>query len=166
MQFVSRSRFRVSGFGLIAFVLTAAVLWISCTDTPSTSSLNQQTDNRESIGNTGYSIQLLPGYTIEPDTVFDAWYFKPTTPDPNESEAGFYVGPHPDTAAPPIAFTKSEIHDVFLGDSVTWIEYKTEKYTQRETFIDLAPDKKIHTWCYSRDPSGIEPLFTMIKSIK
>lgn len=120
---------------------------------------------RSSIGNTGYTIQLLPGYTIEKDPGFEAYYFKPVEATLSESEAGFYLGPKPDTAAPMIEYSKRTFTDAFLQDTAIWTEYTTSKYIQREVFIDLGTDQKIHCWCYSRDASEIDKLWAMVKTI-
>lgn len=121
---------------------------------------------RVEIGNTGYSIKLIDGYYIEPDTLFDAYYFKPVISGDGESEAGFYLGPRPDTGAPLIEYTRKTARDTFMNDSVTWIEYTTANYTQREVFIDKSADKKIHIWCYSRNAADVERLYQMVRSIR
>jgi hypothetical protein len=53
-----------------------------------------------------------------------------------------------------------------MGNAVTWTEYTTVKYTQREVFIDQGPETKIHCWCYSHDPAVLEKLWEMVKTIK
>lgn len=160
-QFAVRSsRFEV----LLAMII---LLCASC-DPPAPANTNTtpKTDSRTAIGVTGYTIDLLPGYLIEPDTIFKAYYFKPSQSNPNESEAGMYIGPKPDTASPMIEFVKRQYRDVFMGDSVTWTEYATAKYIQREAFVEKTPMEKIHVWCYSRDGSDLARLYDMVKTIR
>lgn len=120
------------------------------------------------IGTTGHTIQLIEGYKIENQVggSFDVYYFKPIDTAMGESEAGIYFGPRPDTAAPSIEYTKKLFLGTFMGNTVHWTEYSTVKYTQREVFVDLGPESKIHCWCYSHDPSVLEKLHEMIKTIR
>jgi hypothetical protein len=54
---------------------------------------------------------------------------------------------------------------IFLGQAVTWVEYTTDAYTQRETFLQTGTEMRIHCWCYSDNPKDLEMLFEMVKSI-
>ena len=121
---------------------------------------------RISIGNTGYSIVLPEGYYMERDTNFGTYYFKPVTPNENESEAGLYIGSNPDTSAPLQEYTRTTYKDVFLGDTATWTQYVTAKFTQREVFLEKSPEHKIHVFLYTRNPDDLEKLEEMIRSIQ
>jgi len=152
-------------------ILTSLVLACSC-GSPTT--INEpvttpQTQGETTpIGTTGHSIVLLDGYKIENQAggSFDVYYFKPIDTAMGESEAGIYFGPRPDTAAPAIEYSKKTYPGTFMGNAVTWTEYTTVKYTQREVFVDRGTEAKIHCWCYSHDPVVLEKLWGMVKTIK
>lgn len=120
------------------------------------------------IGNTGLTIDLIEGYAIDSqiDSAFRVYYFKPTSPDAGEDEAGIYFGANPDTSAPSIDYSKRIYAGEFMGNAVQWTEYITEKYTQREVFVDRGLNDKIHCWCYSDDPAVLERLYGMVRTIK
>ena len=103
---------------------------------------------------------------MEHDTVFGTYYFKPTVPNENESEAGFYLGPNPDTSSPIQEHTKRTYTDWFLGDTATWTEYVTAKFTQREVFLEKSPEQKMHVFFYTRNPDDLRKLEEMIKTIQ
>jgi hypothetical protein len=158
---------------ILPVIVAGVVLGCSCSS-PTTPNSEPVTatpkvqGGETAIGTTGYSIVLLDGYKIENQVggSFDVYYFKPIDTTLGESEAGIYFGPRPDTAAPSIDYTKKLFPGTFMGNAVTWTEYTTVKYTQREVFIDQGPDKKIHCWCYSQDPAVLENLWEMVKTIK
>lgn len=133
----------------------------------STQGATPLTSTPTKIGSTGLTINLVQGYAIDSqiDSGFKVYYFKPTAIDAKEDEAGIYFGPRPDTSAPRTEYSKKTFQGEFMGNITTWTEYTTEKYTQREVFIDRGPDDKIHCWCYSHDPASLEKLFNMIRSI-
>ncbi len=123
---------------------------------------------RVAIGTTNYTIELIPGYYIEKqeDPNFEVYYFKPDDTTNTVDEAGIYFGPRPDTSAPSTEYTRKTSPGTFMGNSVTWTEFITATYTQREVYIDNGPEEKIHCWCYSGDPAVLEKLYVMIKTIQ
>lgn len=154
----------------ITALLFASVLLASCGEPAAPPASDPQPNTaahaRVNIGTSGYTIELLNGYFIAQDETFGTYYFKPVNKDGNESEAGFYIGPRPDTTSPLSEYTKITFKDVFLGDTATWIEYTTAKYQQREVFIERSPEEKIHAFCYSRNRDEVEKLFGMMKTIR
>ena len=155
-------------------LVVSAVGLISCTETPKSEENKDQVEvkntigPRVDIGESGHTIQLLPGYIIEKQNseTFEVYYFKPADSTLSENEAGIYFGPRPDTSAPSIEYTKKVFPGTFMGNTVTWTEYTTEKYTQREVFIDQGPEQKIHCWCYSHDPLLLNKLWEMVKTVQ
>jgi hypothetical protein len=166
----SVSGYRVPVFSLsIVFAAALSVVVLSCGEPQTQNQTTNTTPHipeRIDIGATGYTIQLLDGYIIQHDSVHGSFHFMPVNRDGKESEAGMYIGPRPDTTAPIMEYTKVTYPDVFLDDSVTWIEYNTANYRQREVFVEKTAQEKIHVWCYSRDPAQVEKLYTMVKSIR
>jgi hypothetical protein len=157
------------------FILALSTLGlISCTDTikPADSKedvkMNKSVGARVPFGESGHTIQLLPDYTIEKQSseTFEVYYFKPADSTLSENEAGIYFGPRPDTSAPSVDYTKKQFPGTFMGNTVTWTEYTTDKYTQREVFIDQGPEQKIHCWCYSHDPIMLNKLWEMVKTVQ
>jgi hypothetical protein len=120
------------------------------------------------IGNTGLTIDLIEGYAIDSqiDSAFRVYYFKPVSPDAGEDEAGIYFGANPDTSAPSIEYSKRVYEGEFMGNAVKWTEYTTEKYTQREVFVDRGVNDKVHCWCYSNNAAVLEKLYGMVRTIK
>lgn len=123
---------------------------------------------KDTVFHASYTIKLPEGYKIDPQPGADnnVYYFTPIDTTVKRGEAGIYFGARPDDSAPSTEYSKSETQGVFLGQTVTWIEYTTDAYTQRETFLETGPDQKIHCWCYSDNSQDLELLFAMIKTIK
>lgn len=179
MVTVPGSRFPVSGcsvFGVLRWMISAIAVFIfgcgeQTNNTPANDTVQQSmkfTGLPTPISNTGLTIDLIEGYAIDSqiDSNFKVYYFKPESPNAAEDEAGIYIGLHPDTSSPSIGYDKKIFDGVFMSNSVKWTEFTTEKYTQREVFVDRGPEEKIHSWCYSHDPATLEKLFSMIKTIR
>jgi hypothetical protein len=162
-----------------SLLASIALLTLSCQskqpqNAVETSSPKPATANRiEYIGKDttfyeSYVIKLPEGYKIDPQPGADnkVFYFTPIDTTVKRGEAGIYFGARPDDSSPSTGFSKKEFPGIFLGQSVTWIEYTTDSYTQRETFIEIGPEKKIHCWCYSNNTADLEVLFEMIKTIR
>jgi hypothetical protein len=163
----------------IVSVVAALSLW-SCGNNPITPASNAQektasnTSNpfeysgKDTVFHANYTIKLPEGYKIDPQPGADnsVYYFTPIDTAVKRGEAGIYFGARPDDSAPSTEYSKSESPGVFLGQSVTWIEYTTDAYTQRETFLEAGPEQKIHCWCYADNPKDLELLFAMIKTIR
>jgi hypothetical protein len=116
-----------------------------------------------------FEINLLPGYKVnkQQGEDFIVYYFQAEDTSMSDHEGGIYFGSAPDTSAPRTQeYTRREFRDLFMGDSTNWREYTTATYVQREVYLDLGPQEKIHAWCYSDDPAKLDQLYKMIQSIK
>lgn len=116
-----------------------------------------------------FIIELLPGYKVEKQQGADfiVYYFMAEDTSQSDNEGGIYFGSAPDTSAPRAQeYIRREFRDLFMGDSANWREYTTATYVQREVYLDLGPQEKIHAWCYSNDSAKLEKLYRMIKSIR
>lgn len=146
------------------------------TDPASTTNHQPATVNRPNvtithttIGSSGYSIDLPSSHKIETHQNTDfsmVYYFTPSDTLLNPGEAGMYFGPTPDVKPPAIDYTQTVLDTVFLGKKQKWVEYTTEKYVQRETFIDQGNDQYIHAWCYSNNAEELDRLFRMMLTIR
>jgi hypothetical protein len=154
-------------------------LWACNSATPTqTSQTKEKTESstlrtveyagKDTAFHANYTIKLPLGYKIDPQPGADnnVYYFTPIDTTVKRGEAGIYFGARPDDSSPSTEYSKSETQGVFLGQSVTWIEYTTNTYTQRETFLETGPDQKIHCWCYADNPQDLDLLFAMIKTIR
>lgn len=153
-------------------------LWACNSATPTqTSQTKEKTESstvrtveyagKDTAFHANYTIKLPVGYKIDPQPGADnnVYYFTPIDTTVKRGEAGIYFGARPDDSAPSTGYTKNEMPGIFLGQSVTWVEYTTDAYTQRETFLQTGPEMRIHCWCYSDNPKDLEMLFEMVKSI-
>jgi hypothetical protein len=118
--------------------------------------------NKDLKYDTTFSAENPANYRIDTTLVY---YIVPIDSLKNRGEAGMYFGNHPDVEPPRIDYDAKEIKTVFLGHERTWIEYTTEKYVQRETFIDRGNGNFLHVWCYADNLPEVERLFTMVNSI-
>lgn len=155
-------------FGVLLLVLSSGCSSSASSKDNADSVPASTSGKRVSIGETNHTIEILPGYYIEKQnaTDFEVYYFRAEDSTKTDDEAGIYFGAHPDTSAPSTDYTKNTFTGTFMGNSVTWTEYTTATYTQREVFIDNGPMDKIHCWCYSKDPAMLEKLYSMIKTIQ
>jgi predicted small lipoprotein YifL len=135
--------------------------------TESNTTKSVEYSGKDTVFHANYTIKLPEGYKIDPQPGADnnVYYFTPIDTTIKRGEAGIYFGARPDDSAPSTEFTKNEMPGIFLGQSVTWVEYTTDAYTQRETFLQTGPEMRIHCWCYSDNPKDLEMLFEMVKSI-
>jgi hypothetical protein len=157
-------------------VLSSALLLIMCmTITVSCGTEEDKTKKDTTVAlppaddSLPFIINLLPGYKVEKQQGADfiVYYFQAEDTSMSEHEGGIYFGAAPDTSAPRIQeYTRREFRDLFMGDTANWREYTTATYMQREVYLDLGPQEKIHSWCYSNDSLKLEQLYDMIKSIK
>jgi hypothetical protein len=126
-------------------------------------------DAQTILGNTGLSVQLRSDYLVETQTdssdSYSVFYLKAIDSTHFKGEAGIYIGNRPNERPPSREYTQSELPGIILGQAVTWIEYKTEKYTQRETFTEIAPGQFLHAWCYANNTKELEGLFEMIGTL-
>lgn len=167
---------------MVKFVLTSIIFLISfyaCNTAPSshTSQTKEKTESnttqpveyagKDTVFHSNYTIKLPEGYKIDPQPGADnsVYYFTPKDTTVKRGEAGIYFGARPDDSAPSTEYTKNEMPGIFLGQAVTWVEYTTDAYTQRETFLQTGTEMRIHCWCYSDNPKDLEMLFEMVKSI-
>lgn len=135
--------------------------------TESNSTKTIEYSGKDTVFYADYTIKLPDGYKVDPQPGADnnVYYFTPIDTTVKLGEAGIYFGTRPDDSAPSTGYTKNEMPGIFLGQSVTWVEYTTDAYTQRETFLQTGPEMRIHCWCYSDNPKDLEMLFEMVKSI-
>jgi hypothetical protein len=132
------------------------------------------TAGRVPVGSSGLSVNLPPTHRIQEQqgTDFLVYYFAPVDSISNQGEGGIYLGLNPDVSPPSIEYTVRQFNDSLFGKdslngkAVTWTEYTTAKYTQRETFIDDGTTRKIHVWCYANNQPELEQLFHLVKSIR
>lgn len=165
--------YSVLGSRLFSSVLFYAVVAISTVSCGEDSNVGSQDStpvvNPVTQDKPPFEIQLLPGYKIEKQqgSDFVVYYFQAEDTSQSDNEGGIYFGNAPDTSSPRAqAYTKREFRDAFMGDTANWREFTTATYVQREVYLDLGPQEKIHSWCYSNDSLKLEQLYTMIKSIK
>lgn len=124
--------------------------------------------SRSSIGTSGYSIGLPSTHHIQTqqNRNFEmVYYVTPLDTNLHPGEAGMYFGKSPDVQPPSSEYTIREFDTLFLGEKRKWVEYKTEKYIQRETFMPVGDDQYAHFWCYSNDPAELERLFGMMLTL-
>lgn len=160
---------RFSVLSLVLFLTAGLVMTIAC-GSEEDKTKNDTTAVQPPVDDPlPFIIDLLPGYKVnkQQGADFMVYYFQAEDTSMSEHEGGIYFGSAPDTSAPRAQeYTRREFRDLFMTDTANWREYTTATYVQREVYLELGPQEKIHAWCYSNDSLKLEQLYGMIKSIK
>lgn len=123
---------------------------------------------KTAVSNTGYVITLPEGFNFTSDTADPGefvYYFTPKDTISIHGQAGIYIGKYPNRKPPSRQYTQNNFSGKLLGQKVNWVEYITDEYTQRETFIDLDSVKHIHVFCHSDRLPDLEQLFDIVNTL-
>jgi hypothetical protein len=141
------------------FVLFFSICLFACNETPKPA--------KTAIGNTGFTIELLPIYKMKEEKGIDykVYYITPVDTANGKGEAGIYFGSAPDKSGPESALSQNINDTVVLGKKAHITTYATPTYTWVETIIDESDSLKIQYWYYGYNETEMIGLNKMMSSI-